>query len=58
MIKAEGEELKMPDFFEPAGKKLHDGMPELDAKERQQINQLTTFLTGAAESEYFPERYF
>jgi cytochrome c551/c552 len=57
MIKAEGEELKMPDFFEPVGKKAHDAVPELDPKDRQQINQLTTFLMGAADSQY-PERYY
>jgi hypothetical protein len=57
MVKAEGEELKMPDFFEPASKKVHNAMPELDPKDRQQINQLTTFLMGAADSQY-PERYF
>jgi len=57
MIKAEGEELKMPDFFEPVGKKVRNGLPDLDAKDRLQINQLTTFLMGAVDSQY-PDRYF
>lgn len=57
MVKAEGEELKMPDFFEPVDQKAHDAMPELSSHDREQVNQITTFLMGAADSQY-PERYF
>ncbi|HZP02131.1 MAG TPA: hypothetical protein VFD30_17730 [Terriglobia bacterium] len=57
MIKAEGEELKMPDFFEPVSKKVSKALPELSPHDRQQVTQLTTFLMGAVDSQY-PDRYF
>ncbi len=61
MVKAEGEELKMPDFFEPAApfdpRKAKDALPELKPQDRQQIEELTTFLMGSVTSEY-PERYW
>lgn len=57
MVKAEGEELKMPDFFEPQDSKVAEGMPDLDAKSREEIRDLTTFLMGSVTSQY-PSRYF
>ena len=57
MVKPEGEELKMPDFFEPASSKVVEGKPELSAKDRQQVTELTTFLMGSVNSQY-PPRYF
>jgi cytochrome c551/c552 len=61
MIKAEGEELKMPDFFETTApfnaQKAKDAMPQVAPEAHQQIEALTTFLLGSVTSEY-PERYF
>lgn len=57
MVKAEGEELKMPDFFEPAGSKVVKGLPELDAKSKEDIRDLATFLMGSVTSQY-PSPYF
>ncbi len=57
MIKAEGEELRMPDFFEPLSAKVTNGMPELSPQAKEQITALTTFLMGSVTSQY-PERYF
>ncbi len=57
MVKTAGERLRMPDFFEQLGKKVQNGLPDLGAHDRQQITQITTFLMGAADSQY-PERYF
>lgn len=57
MVKAEGEELKMPDFFEPVSNKTANALPELSPEARQQVTQLTTFLMGSVNSQY-PERYF
>jgi cytochrome c551/c552 len=57
MIKAEPEQLKMPDFFEPVSAKVSKGMPELSPEAKQQIEELTTFLMGSVSSQY-PKRYF
>ncbi len=57
MIKTEAEELRMPDFFEPASDKVIQGMPDLAPEAKQQISQLTTFLMGSVTSE-IPQRYF
>ena len=57
MIKSEAEQLRMPDFFEPASDKSTKGMPELAPEAKQQISQLTTFLMGSVTSE-LPKRYF
>jgi cytochrome c551/c552 len=61
MIKAEGEELKMPNFFEPAAPydplKAKRALPELAPEAKQQVEQLTTFLMGSVDSQY-PERYW
>lgn len=67
MVKAEGEELKMPDFFEPAeaydpkkaleSEKDKDALPKLAPEARQQVEQLTTFLLGSVDSQY-PQRYW
>jgi len=57
MVKAEGEELKMPDFFEPVGSKTVKGLPQLDDKSREEVRDLTTFLMGSVTSQY-PSQYF
>jgi len=61
MIKAEGEELKMPDFFEPTEpfdpKKAKQALPAFTPESKQQIEALATFLMGSVTSEY-PERYW
>ncbi len=64
MVKAEGEELKMPNFFEPTAtfddktiKKAKEALPELSPESKQQIEQITTFLMGSVDSEY-PKRYW
>ncbi len=57
MVKAEGEELKMPDFFEPVDAKMTKAVPEVGAESKEQIEALTTFLMGSVTSEY-PQRYF
>jgi hypothetical protein len=61
MVKAEGEELKMPDFFEPIApydpRKAKRALPQLAPEAKQQIEELTTFLMGSVTSEY-PERYW
>ncbi len=67
MVKAEGEELKMPDFFEPSqtfdpkkaleSKTDKDALPQMAPEAKEQIEQLTTFLMGSVESQY-PERYW
>ncbi len=59
MVKAEGEELKMPNFFEPQNGDLTKkwGLQDLPPESREQIAQLTTFLLGSVSSQY-PARYF
>jgi cytochrome c551/c552 len=57
LVKAEGEELKMPDFFEPVSSKVTQGKPDLSPEAKRQITELTTFLMGSVTSQY-PERYF
>ncbi len=59
MVKAEGEELKMPDFFEPQNGDTTKKWTtrDLPPTSRQQIVQITTFLLGSVNSQY-PPRYF
>ncbi len=61
MVKAEGEELKMPNFFEPVAPydpaKAKRALPELAPEAKQQVGQLATFLMGSVDSPY-PERYW
>ena len=58
LVKAEGEELKMPNFFEPRDANLKQWTPkELPPEASQQVRALTTFLMGSVSSQY-PERYF
>ena len=58
LVKAEGEELKMPNFFEPQDANLKQWTPkELPPEASQQVRALTTFLMGSVSSQY-PERYF
>jgi hypothetical protein len=67
MVKADGEELKMPDFFEPTEsfdpkKALEnsankEALPQLAPEAKQQVEELTTFLMGSVDSQY-PERYW
>ncbi len=57
MVKPEGEELRMPDFFEPTSTKVTDGMPDLSPEAKEQIKELTTFLMGSVAPQY-PKRYF
>jgi hypothetical protein len=57
MIKTEAEQLKMPDFFEPASSKVTKGMPDLAPADQKQISELSTFLMGSVTSE-IPQRYW
>jgi len=59
MVKAEGEELKMPDFFEPQNGDISGkwSPKDLSPESRQQVSELTTFLMGSVSSQY-PPRYF
>ncbi|HEV2176485.1 MAG TPA: hypothetical protein VGW33_04685 [Terriglobia bacterium] len=59
MLKAEGEELKMPDFFEPQnGDITKKWTPkDLPLESQQQIAELTTFLMGSVSPRY-PSKYF
>jgi len=59
MVKAEGEELKMPNFFEPPNSGLAKKwtLRDIPGESRQQIAELTTFLMGSVSSQY-PPRYF
>ncbi len=59
MVKAEGEELKMPDFFEPQNGDINKkwAPKDLGPESRQQIAEITTFLMGSVNSQ-LPPRYF
>ncbi len=57
MVKTEAEQLRMPDFFEPAGSKVARGMPELSPEAQEQIRAISVYLTGSVTSQV-PERYF
>ncbi len=58
MIKTEAEELRMPDFFEPAGSKTTEGMADVAPEAKQQISQLATFLMGSVTSEIPPRFWY